>query len=52
MTFFSPGQKLHDNTIRQFFDTNKFQQVMRKIDSGRSIPRLAVLFSFTLTFSD
>ncbi|POR32148.1 Uncharacterized protein TPAR_07658 [Tolypocladium paradoxum] len=35
MTFFSPGQKLHDNTIRQFFDTNKFQQVMRRIDSGR-----------------
>lgn len=35
MTFFSPGQKLHDNSIRQFFDTNKFQQVMRRIDSGR-----------------
>ncbi|KAF4503882.1 hypothetical protein G6O67_008818 [Ophiocordyceps sinensis] len=34
MTFFSPGQKLHDNTIRQFFDANKFQQVMRRIDSG------------------
>lgn len=34
MTFFSPGQKLHDNTIRQFFDADKFQQVMRRIDSG------------------
>ncbi|KJZ72822.1 hypothetical protein HIM_07766 [Hirsutella minnesotensis 3608] len=34
MTFFSPGQKLHDNTIRQFFDANKFQHVMRRIDSG------------------
>ncbi|ODA81218.1 hypothetical protein RJ55_04182 [Drechmeria coniospora] len=34
MTFFSPGQKLHDNAIRQFFDATKFQQVMRKIESG------------------
>ena len=34
ITFFSPGQKLHDNAIRQFFDASKFQQVMRRIESG------------------
>ncbi|KAJ6444795.1 kinesin [Purpureocillium lavendulum] len=34
ITFFSPGQKLNDTAMRQFFDANKFQQVMRRIESG------------------
>ncbi|EFY91333.1 Ydr124wp-like protein [Metarhizium acridum CQMa 102] len=34
MTFLSPSQKLHDITIRQFFDVGKFQQVMARVDSG------------------
>lgn len=34
MTFFSPGQKLHDHTVRQFFDASKFQQVISRINSG------------------
>lgn len=38
MTFFSPGQKLNDGTIRQFFDASKFQQVMKRIESGWSPP--------------
>jgi RNA polymerase-interacting CarD/CdnL/TRCF family regulator len=35
MTFFSPSQKLNDVTIRQFFDMNKFQQVMARVDAGK-----------------
>ncbi|PHH76712.1 hypothetical protein CDD80_1309 [Ophiocordyceps camponoti-rufipedis] len=34
ITFFSPGQKLHDATIHQFFDAPRFQHVMRRIESG------------------
>ncbi|KAG5976220.1 hypothetical protein E4U55_007424, partial [Claviceps digitariae] len=34
MTFFSPGQKLNDAIIRQFFDGGKFQHVMARIETG------------------
>ncbi|KAK3179416.1 hypothetical protein K4F52_009161 [Lecanicillium sp. MT-2017a] len=34
MTFFSPGHKLSDHVIRQFFDMNKFQQVMSRLEAG------------------
>ncbi|KHO00667.1 Ydr124wp-like protein [Metarhizium album ARSEF 1941] len=34
MTFFSPSQKLNDMTIRQFFDTSKFQHVMARVEAG------------------
>ena len=34
MTFFSPGQRLNETVIRQFFDVAKFQQVMARIESG------------------
>ncbi|RCI16677.1 hypothetical protein L249_2962 [Ophiocordyceps polyrhachis-furcata BCC 54312] len=45
MTFFSPGLKLHDSAISHFFDASKFQQVMRKIDSG-ACPSLDDAFAF------
>lgn len=35
MTFFSPGHKLSDHAIRQFFDMNKFQQVMSRLEAGK-----------------
>ncbi|KAG6021053.1 hypothetical protein E4U41_002632 [Claviceps citrina] len=34
MTFFSPGQKLNDAIIRQFFDVGRFQHVMARIETG------------------
>ncbi|GAB0135833.1 hypothetical protein EsDP_00004156 [Epichloe bromicola] len=34
MTFLSPGQKLNDAIIRQFFDVGKFQHVMARIEAG------------------
>jgi hypothetical protein len=34
-TFFSPGQKLQDSVVRQFFDTKKFQQVVSSLDTGK-----------------
>ncbi|KAG6012597.1 hypothetical protein E4U54_007427 [Claviceps lovelessii] len=34
MTFFSPGQKLNDTIIRQFFDVARFQHVMARIETG------------------
>ncbi|GAO14161.1 hypothetical protein UVI_02037560 [Ustilaginoidea virens] len=34
MTFFSPGQKLNNAVIRQFFDMGRFQHVMARIDAG------------------
>jgi hypothetical protein len=34
LTFFSPGQKLQDHVVRQFFDANKFQETVRSLDSG------------------
>lgn len=41
MTFLSPSQKLNDATIRQFFDMNKFQQVMARVDAGKFQESLA-----------
>ncbi|PHH69538.1 hypothetical protein CDD82_7697 [Ophiocordyceps australis] len=38
LTFFSPGHKLHENTIHQFFDENKFQQVIRRMETGAVDP--------------
>ncbi|KAL7786734.1 hypothetical protein V8C37DRAFT_287279 [Trichoderma ceciliae] len=36
MTFFSPspGRGMTDNTIRQFFDVNRYRQVTSRIDTG------------------
>ncbi|KAG6006622.1 hypothetical protein E4U21_006844 [Claviceps maximensis] len=34
MTFFSPGQKLNDAIIRQFFDVGRFQNVMARVETG------------------
>ncbi|KAG5922871.1 hypothetical protein E4U42_005184 [Claviceps africana] len=34
MTFFSPGQKLNDAILRQFFDAGRFQHVMARIETG------------------
>jgi len=36
MTFISPGQKLHENVVCQFFDAQRFQQVMERIEMGKS----------------
>ncbi|KFA70924.1 hypothetical protein S40288_10187 [Stachybotrys chartarum IBT 40288] len=42
MTFFSPAQRLHEDTVRQFFDAATFQEVMVRIasdpDSGPREP--------------
>lgn len=39
-TFVSGGHKLPENVIAQFFDAGKFQQVMNRLDAGRSLPIL------------
>jgi hypothetical protein len=33
-TFFSPGQKLNDNVVHQFFNPRKFQEVAGQLDLG------------------
>ncbi|CAI6082368.1 hypothetical protein V2G26_020835 [Clonostachys chloroleuca] len=35
-TFFSPGQKLQDSVVRQFFDIKKFQQVVSSLDTDQA----------------
>jgi hypothetical protein len=35
-TFFSPGQKLNDSTLHQFFNPQKFQQIASQIDRSKS----------------
>ncbi|KAI9167492.1 hypothetical protein HJFPF1_03620 [Paramyrothecium foliicola] len=45
ITFFSPGQRLHDAALRQFFDSKRFQQVVERIEMGAD-PRLEDSFSF------
>lgn len=35
-TFFSPGQKLADNVVRQFFDADKFQNAVVQTALGQS----------------
>ena len=34
-TFFSPGQKLQDHVVSQFFDANKFQQAVSQANPGQ-----------------
>ncbi|KAF4123186.1 Protein of unknown function (DUF2841) [Geosmithia morbida] len=33
-TFFSPGQKLNDNVVHQFFNPRRFQEVTSHLDTG------------------
>ncbi len=48
-TFVSGGHKLPENVITQFFDAGKFQQVMNRLDAGKSFqngcPQVSLLTS-------
>ena len=34
-TFFSPGQKVNDTVVHQFFNPKKFQEVASHLDTGQ-----------------
>lgn len=51
ITFFSPGQKLNDMAIRQFFDMTKFQQVIARVDAGKTSAHHDLYLGLILTTS-